>query len=504
MDQLRETIQCLSPKELRLFKQELQKSARSREIVKLVDAYHSTEEFKKGELSKKIYGPSGENKYHQARRRLFEQLSAFLVDIHNGFHKEVEMEINDMIDLAIILVKRKNYVVAAEHLRVAEDLAIQTHQYELLVRIYRVQLSQASRLVSDVKALCDRASENLNRYTLVTRLNIVFAQTVSSMEELRREGGHFISRETIGQILKQLDYNRRALLTNPVFMLRLMELVRTVVASAKDYVQFKPYLLKVYRLLQHAEVFKGYNAPLEADFLYMITHVYYRTREFENAGFWLEKLKRSMGNPEEYQHYLYAKAITLEAGILFFTKQIHPAIYKLRLHAEDANLRATRLEKMNMRLNLAVYTFFTKEYRTANRFLLQLPNRSKQLEAEFGKEWFFKRDLIEVIFQCELGNVEYARTRLTAIPKEYKSMLQESNYKRALVFMGFMLKYFDHPEFVRTEEFRSEVLSARIGWEGQSEDIQAILFFCWLRSKMQSRDCYEVVLERVEEGADQV
>jgi hypothetical protein len=502
MDQLKETIQCLTAKEIKLFKLELQKTSRSKEIVKLLDAYYSDEEYKKGELSKKIYGADGEARFHAARRRLNDQLLEFLIELHNDGDKEIEAQINDTVALATIMVRRKNFAVAEEQLSIAEELAERTHHYELLARIYRLQLSHPSWLVNDVQALCQRATRNLERYSLVTQLNIAFAQIRDRMETLRGEGKHFDTAATIRQTLQELNFNQRSMLTNPVFMLRLLELVRTVVASGKDYAQFKPYLLKAYHLLVRANAFTGYNAPLEADFLYMITHVHYRTREFDIARHWMEKLKRLLYNPEEQQHYLYIKSMTMEAGIMFFTKQLQPAIDKLRFHLDDTTIRCTRLEKMNIRLNLAVYLFFAREYKSANRISLQLPVRSKALESEFGKEWFFKRDLIEVIFQYELGNSEHARNRLLSIPREYNSMLQESNYKRALVFIGFMLKYFDDPEYVRSEEFRNTVLAARIGWEGQSEDIQAILFFCWLRSKMQSRDCYEVVLERVDEGVD--
>jgi hypothetical protein len=128
-----------------------------------------------------------------------------------------------------------------------------------------------------------------------------------------------------------------------------------------------------------------------------------------------------------------------------------------------------------------------------------LPVRTKQLETEFGKEWFFKRDLIEVIFQYELNNIDYSHSRLKAIPRDYGSMLAEPNYRRALIFIDFLLAYYDDPEKVRTQAFKEEVVAAKIGWEGQTEDIQAILFFCWLRSKMQNRACYEVMLERVME-----
>ena len=117
-----------------------------------------------------------------------------------------------------------------------------------------------------------------------------------------------------------------------------------------------------------------------------------------------------------------------------------------------------------------------------------------------GNEWLFKSDFIDVILLSELGHNKLAEKRLQIVSNTYNELLDDALYQRVKIFIGFIFEYFENPKSVRKSDFAERVLSAKLGLEGQAEDIQAILFFCWLRSKMQGRKCYEVFLERVGEG----
>jgi hypothetical protein len=121
------------------------------------------------------------------------------------------------------------------------------------------------------------------------------------------------------------------------------------------------------------------------------------------------------------------------------------------------------------------------------------------MEVVLGPEWFFKRNLIDVVFQYELGNTEIARQRLTSLKTKYAALLDGELYNRASRFIELVFYFLDHPENVRTPAFLEKVKNSKLKQEGQTEDLQAILFFCWLRSKMTGLDTYEEVFKRLEE-----
>jgi hypothetical protein len=66
------------------------------------------------------------------------------------------------------------------------------------------------------------------------------------------------------------------------------------------------------------------------------------------------------------------------------------------------------------------------------------------------------------------------------------------------VFLKFIRRMITNPELVATPAFAEEVKEASLGWPGEKEDIQAITFFCWLKSKMLRRNYYEVLLEAMQ------
>jgi hypothetical protein len=55
------------------------------------------------------------------------------------------------------------------------------------------------------------------------------------------------------------------------------------------------------------------------------------------------------------------------------------------------------------------------------------------------------------------------------------------------------------PHIVTTPYFHTQVKFAQLAWPGAKEDIQAITFFCWLKSKMENKPYYDVLLARLHE-----
>jgi hypothetical protein len=61
------------------------------------------------------------------------------------------------------------------------------------------------------------------------------------------------------------------------------------------------------------------------------------------------------------------------------------------------------------------------------------------------------------------------------------------------------LQLIKDPHTAGTPAFQAHVKSAQLAWPGDKEDVQAIIFFCWLKSKMQNKPYYEVLLARLQE-----
>ena len=65
--------------------------------------------------------------------------------------------------------------------------------------------------------------------------------------------------------------------------------------------------------------------------------------------------------------------------------------------------------------------------------------------------------------------------------------------------MRFIRAVIEKPEVVASAEFSSHVDETITRLPGDQEDIQAMTFYCWLKSKMLRMDYYEVLIATIRE-----
>jgi hypothetical protein len=501
MELLESSLQSLTSKEKKSFRKNIESHRDALLTLQLFDLLIQDKTTDDTLIRKKLFGKEERSNqaYYMLRSRLYQKLIEFLKDEFNNTDSSGEAQVASLIYVAQNFINRKAYQPADDLLRRAEKLAEEAHHFEHLSQIYAKRLAHADHLVTNFDELVIKATANLEIREQVYRLNLAFAAIRKTLKELRIKGSHFAPEETIRETIKQFRFTQKSIRTNPVFMHRLAELWRSVIISAKSYALFKPFLLKAYRSLQEANAFHGYNKHLQLDFLYFIAHVNYRTRNFSAASQWCDKLEEILQEEQFQNHPLHAKQVGLKAGILFYTHQRESAIQLISNYLIQHSTENETKEHLNLRLNVSVYTFFLDKYSEANKLLRNIPTRSKTLEETVGHEWFFKRDLIEVVYQYELANIDIAWKYLQRIKTQYSMLLQEPNYQRVNIFIGFIEEFFKQPENITEPAFAQRIVESNIRWAGEHEDIQAILFFCWLRSKMKKKDCYSVLLERIDE-----
>jgi hypothetical protein len=112
-----------------------------------------------------------------------------------------------------------------------------------------------------------------------------------------------------------------------------------------------------------------------------------------------------------------------------------------------------------------------------------------------GKEWRFKKNMIEVIVHYELGNIDTAWNRINNMERYFEEFFKHPAYQRARIFMKFIKVLIANPERATAADFAKEVAQANMAWPDHKEDTQAMTFFCWLKSKMIRKPYYEVLLQ---------
>jgi hypothetical protein len=279
------------------------------------------------------------------------------------------------------------------------------------------------------------------------------------------------------------------------YLYRIVEMARSAAVSAKDYSRFEPFLNKTVQHLQSTGALQEAPMKYRLGFAYMMAHASYRNRKLKQAGKLLIDLEAQIPKSELQQSSLYGKVVALRAAVASFTGENKLAIEVVQNILNDKRWKSNVKERLNMQLNLAVYYFQGKNFKTAYQVILGIDKNDDWLERTMGLEWRFKKQMIEVIVLYEYAKEDIALNLIRSMERYYSNFLSEPSYQRAGFFLHFIKRIIDRPDVVYQPQFIEAVDQANLAWPKEKEDIQAITFFCWLKSKMIGREYYDVLLD---------
>lgn len=498
MDNLEKVITSMTKKDADSFVSFLQEQKLARKDLMLFRLLSADIDIPPERIIKAIYGRSNSNAYHSLRKRLLNQLTSFFL------RQSVSGEPDDLnLALSALRIGRQMLIkniptVAAYYLKRAEVLAIRNQQPDVLDRIYNFQISHSEELNISVEEVAEKWQQNTIQLQKHQKLNIAYAIIRKQLAAARSEGTTLDPEVVINSVFNDFAISAEEA-NNAAFMHRVVSMARSAIISTKDYYRFEPFLLRIYSGLRRVNAFGKKDAEFELGFIFMIVHVFYRNRKFDEMRNWLEKMCAVMPMRDFRHSEYYTKYIALSAALSGFTGHNEDAIGLVKSTLQDRSLRIPLTEKLNFQLNLSVFYFQSGEFKKSNKTLIDIAHSDKWLESKMGKEWRFKKNLIEVIVQCELGNYEIALRQLNSIQKYYSQFFKHPIYVRAQLFIGFIRKLILNPEIATAADFASEVENAGMAWPSEKEDIQAITFFCWLKSKMTGRRYYDVLVESINE-----
>jgi hypothetical protein len=144
---------------------------------------------------------------------------------------------------------------------------------------------------------------------------------------------------------------------------------------------------------------------------------------------------------------------------------------------------------------LSVYYFQQEEYKKANQLLLKIGRTDNWLEKNMGVEYRIKKSLIELIYQFELQRTELAFDRILSMERIHKTHLEMPKYRRVAVFLALIKTIIHDPEIVQSNQFLQRVESSFDWIDKEKEDLQAMSYYAWLKSKMTNQKFYEVLHE---------
>ncbi len=501
MDQIVEIIETFSPDDKKDFSVFLKrrKNIKDRKDLELLDLLSKKGKIKREDLLLKLY-PEDKNleAYHATRKRLLRQLMEYIQLKKKKGETVSEGYILSLISTAEYLFDHEKLEAAWNMLKQAEELAKKAENYSILSTIYSIEIENSQReFAPDLKVLLEQKRKYQQLAIEDDNANMANQLIRYELKKSLSTGREIDIAAIIKDVLKQYGLED-IVMHRPRLMYNIVSITRSAVLAGKQFYSFEPYIIVKYGEIEEGKGFNKYNHFYKVNFLYMIAHVLYRNKKFEQAERYLTHLHEGL---EEYNrsHYslLYPKYVLLRAAVYNYSGRSHLAIDLLEKLVNSKMIKLNTAQLLNAYLNLSTYYFQQEAYQKSIRIFQNVQHSDQWLMKVMGFEWVFKKNIIECINQFELGNSDLVEQRLKSIDKNFKEYFNRDLYKRVGVFLSLVRKLNDKPDIAPSKEFHKLVENSFEFIDINQEDIQAITFYGWLKAKMQRRKYYEVLLELV-------
>ncbi|MFT7332357.1 MAG: tetratricopeptide (TPR) repeat protein [Sphingobacteriales bacterium] len=500
MDNIKEIVKTLSSddlKEFRIFCNR-QKRIKNRMDLKLFDVLCEEIEYKPSQIIDKLYESKNPNAYHAVRKRLVRNLTYFIMLKRMDNDNTSASSIMGAISLARYLFDHRSHRLAWGFLKKAEDQAINNEQFELLNGIYNLMIEyNSSSGAPDLDVIINRREKNKKLANEDEKALIAHALISKKLQEHKLNGNSVDFNRLIKKVIKDLELSE-TVLKRPKVLFNMVSIVRSGSLASKDFKTFEPYIIETYEAIKNRGRFSESTHYYKVQLLYMIAHVLYRNRKFEESIIYLKELEENL-NAYKKVFFLqfYPKYLLLVAAANNYLNKLPEAVEILSNALSDKSLKIGVKDQHNIILNLAVYHFNGGDFASAVKTIISFPKSDSWIEKRLGKEWLIRKNLIELIIQYELGNHEIALKRINAMNKHFREMFASPIYGRAKIYMDFIKEFINDPEWVKKVGFFRKAKPLLKKKPNEQEDTQAMAFYCWLISKKENKAYYEVLLSTV-------
>lgn len=500
VDYIRDIIITLKDddvKEFRTFIQR-QRSKKERMDLHLFEILLEDNNLKAKEICTLLYGNANNmNAYHSIRKRLLKQLMEFLVLKRMDEDSTSASYIMGQISISQFLFENNRGETAWYYLLKSEELALKNEQYDLLDNIYNLEIANANHSAAPkMTTIIDNWRTNKQLADEDERANVAQMIIKYNLEKKITEKADLDINLEIEKVLDQYELDN-VVFKRPKLLYNFLTIVRSAVLASKDYVSFAPVVIDLYTETNRKELFQKKDHYYKLSILYMICHVLYRSRNFPLALDYLTQFKTEMdANKGSHFAMFYSKYVLLYAAVKSYSGDNEESIEILE-KALPIVTKDNVADALNINLNLAVYLFQQEKYSETLRTLIQFEHNDSWYSKKMGAEWVMRKNLIELLTHFEKGNTDIALSKIKQFKKNHKKMLNLAIYSRIKTFLGFVQDCIDKPFWVASKEYYDHVDNTLERWPIESEDLQAMAFYCWLKSKMLQKGYYYVLVETV-------
>jgi hypothetical protein len=440
-------------------------------------------------ICKKLYGTTTSQAYYALRKRLFQSIISFTANASLEDESSSQMEVMTYILASRSFLQRKYYTTAYHILDKAEYIAKEYQLFAFLNEIYTIQIQYTYTYPDrSLELLIQKLAANKQKHHLEEQLNIVYAKMRYELTLNQTSNFQTLFTTTLKtyhiDILDQLSFKA---------LYQLISIASISAFATKNYLQIESFLIDTYKIII-SNANKDKQPYYHIQILYHIANTLFRNKKFETSQVYLQDMHTLMlKHKKKYYNAFKLKYDLLLSLNYNYTNQQQKAILTITHYAE---LKHTDTESLlDLNLCLVMFFFQKNELKKAQNLLSKFHHSDKWYIKKAGIEWAIKKHLMEILLYIELEALDLVASRLLSFKRYYFDYLKSIKQERAIVFIDLVKTYFNTPECIQTDTFKSRVRSSFDFVGVAQEDIFVMSFYAWLKAKIQATPLYATTIE---------
>ena len=452
--------------------------------------------FTQREIIQKV-GTKNANAYHTIRKRLFKIIAEFILLKSQEEKTDESSHVQSLINIANYLFRNEVIDLAWKYILKGERIALQNEQYDALNSIYLIQLEQATTNQNiDIHQLIIKYNQNSKLRLLEEKFLVVKSLLTVRLQEYKYSGKTLNIHAEMNSILNQYGLEEKVY-EQPKLVYRFLQIIRAGIIETKAFYKFEPYVTSVYKKLYSDESsFEKKTSSVRMHILYMIIHAQYRSKLFDKALTTILLFQEGMERATNAIIQKYeGRIILLSASIEMYQGNIDTAINQLYTIINHS--KYSSIDRYNAILNAGIYHFFRKEYDKPAKLLIELGHTDRWFQKTMGVEWVFKKNIMEVILFYDKGDIDLCENKIRSIETIFLDLKKNPIYARGFIFLKLVKELIKSADLISLEE---KVENSFEWLPINEEDLQAMAFYAWIKSKVSKIDYYTCVMALVNQN----
>lgn len=459
-------------------------NTRNIELFTLLDT-----SIKQTKLDEVIYDKPSKGAYHALCKRLHDSLIDFIAT--KSFNKESseEMSALKLVLVSRIFFQQDQVKIAFKTLGKAELIAVKYSLFSILNEIYHTQILHAHLNKNlNLQHVISKYQANKLNIKQEENLNLFYATIQAELNQSNPEVSTIINRnlELFNiSITENLSYQS---------LFKILQISNQVAHVTRNYLAILPFVEKACKLIDTSERYSSKHLYDHLQILYYLANTYFRIKNFEEAGKYLEAMHFNMHlEKSKYYTMFYPQYVLIENLLLIYTGENKVAIKNLQSFNFE-KYKNTQVYSLDLKLTLVVSLFLNGNYKEAFKIYNGFYHSDQWYNSKVGYIWVIQKNLIEILLLIELDYFDLVESRLNGFRKKHRIHLIDHKESIVLNFIKLISIYYYKTEDVHCDEFKKKV-DFLLKVKTIGNDVFTISFYAWLKSKINKTEIYKTSLE---------